>query len=797
MAKTRFLKTDYSICSGTPRKIAYSFNSTEVGGYNPEFCYIDWPPGNLMDPCIYKTCPDQDAAYAGFTQKLSWNIHHCSNVSEGIYNVQLGAWNILDGWIWLDKPFLVEVLEQIGPIFIDDFNIINDYNETKEFNIRFGKMGRKTCVTIDWGDGSKLNYYGNPLSCKQRYTDITEDMVKAIDYVGKQFYEEHVYNVRGLFEVTVTGFDERSFAEKILPVTIFRMPCKVPKVWLPVNETSWLRPERVPKVFRSKSYQVASMTILECNVTIVPIMEWKVFSVAIKKDPSSQTGLIEELTEIQINDTVPTYQSSVIEIPPNILEFGLYKLVFKLDIPTGVPDLPLFRQAHTYFNITKSPLAPGFIKGSVSKVTRGWGQTVTLDGKEFSIDPDYPDDKNFNYTWFCRNEIEEWNAIFQFDSDFNNIDEDFPLFIPSQAQRIPKPGDPAIMLPEPNSGCFGMGPGGMRWTSNKLVFNTSSLLTYAQVYEVALIVSKDYRIAQTSIKIDVGVLPAPVVEISCASEGLCTPTLGGIFVNPTSRLAFRSNCIEQCEGGKLSYNWNIKLDTAKYPFRLKTVSCDPDLTTTTTTTTSTTTTTVITTTTLPPILKIESSTFITADNLPVMATEAADGSYVIVTFGDFTARKKRQISFTLGEGSQSVEELGFVGPQQLIPDKIDVGCSSVFTTGISKSEFSITTDFFKMNPTIKSFSLELNITRCIDNGRKVSCSSGVSTLNIIINDPPYKGVCTVANLGVTEENNPSAPGFNTALLDIFHLKCSGWSDPNKQSIKKYVFKSKVLIKYFL
>ena len=32
----------------------------------------------------------------------------------------------------------------------------------------------------------------------------------------------------------------------------------------------------------------------------------------IKKDPASQAGLVEELTEIQINDTVPTYQSLII-----------------------------------------------------------------------------------------------------------------------------------------------------------------------------------------------------------------------------------------------------------------------------------------------------------------------------------------------------------------------------------------------------------------------------------------------------------------------------------------------------
>ena len=50
------------------------------------------------------------------------------------------------------------------------------------------------------------------------------------------------------------------------------------------------------------------------------------------------------------------------------LDYGLHKLVFKLEIETGVPGLPLYKTAYTYFNITKSPLIPAFIKGSVAKV---------------------------------------------------------------------------------------------------------------------------------------------------------------------------------------------------------------------------------------------------------------------------------------------------------------------------------------------------------------------------------------------------------------------------------------------
>ena len=77
--------------------------------------------------------------------------------------------------------------------------------------------------------------------------------------------------------------------------------------------------------------------------------------------PESQTLLV------LFNLNFP--RSALIDIPPNTLDYGLYKLFFKLEVDTGVPELPLYKKAFTYFNLTRSPLIPGFIKGSVSKVT--------------------------------------------------------------------------------------------------------------------------------------------------------------------------------------------------------------------------------------------------------------------------------------------------------------------------------------------------------------------------------------------------------------------------------------------
>ena len=74
---------------------------------------------------------------------------------------------------------------------------------------------------------------------------------------------------------------------------------------------------------------------------------------------------------------------------------------------------------------------------------------------------------------------------------------------------------------------------------------------------MSITLAKDVRVGRVAVQIDVGVIPAPIVEIDCASAGLCFPTTGAIFINPTSRLALRSNCTAECDSGEITYNWKL------------------------------------------------------------------------------------------------------------------------------------------------------------------------------------------------------------------------------------------------
>ena len=70
------------------------------------------------------------------------------------------------------------------------------------------------------------------------------------------------------------------------------------------------------------------------------------------------------------------------------------------------------------------------------------------------------------------------------------------------------------------------------------------------------------------IELDLGAVPAPIAEIKCVNSELCFPTFGGVFVNPTSRLALKGACLAECIGDE-AYRWDIFRE--EEPLKLNTV----------------------------------------------------------------------------------------------------------------------------------------------------------------------------------------------------------------------------------
>jgi hypothetical protein len=61
-------------------------------------------------------------------------------------------------------------------------------------------------------------------------------------------------------------------------------------------------------------------------------MRWNVYKLERERDLESQVGMKEKLTVFQINGTVPSYTQLQLNMPPRILDLGLYKLVFRFEV---------------------------------------------------------------------------------------------------------------------------------------------------------------------------------------------------------------------------------------------------------------------------------------------------------------------------------------------------------------------------------------------------------------------------------------------------------------------------------
>ncbi len=70
---------------------------------------------------------------------------------------------------------------------------------------------------------------------------------------------------RGNYKVHVYGFDERQYAEQFLDILVFKAECSMPLVWIPINQTSYIKWDQIPTVMRSKGFQTQGLSDVVCQ----------------------------------------------------------------------------------------------------------------------------------------------------------------------------------------------------------------------------------------------------------------------------------------------------------------------------------------------------------------------------------------------------------------------------------------------------------------------------------------------------------------------------------------------------
>ena len=113
------------------------------------------------------------------------------------------------------------------------------------------------------------------------------------------------------------------------------------------------------------------------------------------------TNAYESLTPVGLEEiAAATFASSKLIIPARSLSYGTYKLVYtsrmwddSIADPNWTRKLPFSNDVFTYIKIKKSPLRGMMIKGGISLITRGQGQSLVLEPYLYAEDPDYPENQ--------------------------------------------------------------------------------------------------------------------------------------------------------------------------------------------------------------------------------------------------------------------------------------------------------------------------------------------------------------------------------------------------------------------
>ena len=123
---------------------------------------------------------------------------------------------------------------------------------------------------------------------------------------------------------------------------------------------------------------------------------WALFSADVNITNGFESLTPENLEKIAES----TFESSELIIPARSLHYGTYKLVFtsrmwddSIADPNWTRKLPFSNNVFTYIKIKKSPLKGMMIKGGVTLITRGWGQSLLLEPYLYAEDPDYPENQ--------------------------------------------------------------------------------------------------------------------------------------------------------------------------------------------------------------------------------------------------------------------------------------------------------------------------------------------------------------------------------------------------------------------
>ncbi|KAK3865158.1 hypothetical protein Pcinc_029214 [Petrolisthes cinctipes] len=339
--------------------------------------------------------------------------------------LQVWGYNTVQGWLNSDN-FTIDVATELKGFNLTDDGKVVEPNSLKTLTASFEVLPPMSCIKIDFDDESPQETYGYNDTCTSFYPEAT--------YMGPHsnpMVLQHNYTEEGKYQLKALARDATKTLSLMLPLVIATLPCSMPIVHI----MDKVPLENPAEFMRSVSFQLSTSTIINCT-HIVPVRRWWV---ATEVNPETE----DPWRDIVLEDNLASWNYSQLDIVPLFLSLGTYRLTYWVSIDAS-KIFPLMRSDKTYIRVTASPLEAKIIEGGASAITRGYKRTVTLSPGTLSKDPDEPEDKTFNFTWWCR-QIAPALETFSVDGS--------GALVETNKQSIPSP-----LFAVGNDGCFGKGP---------------------------------------------------------------------------------------------------------------------------------------------------------------------------------------------------------------------------------------------------------------------------------------------------------------------------------------------------
>lgn len=284
----------------------------------------------------------------------------------GVYKIIVFAQNVFNNMIAMTTVY---VREKISGILLsgDTLGIVN---KTMYFNLQIFEVGTNSCFLFDYKDGT-FDLYGDN-ECQFRpefnglpFTELTGDSIEL----------SHIYNTQGDYTITVNSSNYVSYIVNTLNVKVLETPCADPIV----DIYGFSKNISVPThIYLTTRMVIPSKAQSFCLPPDNVLFKWCVIPID-QNDPP-----------------ICNYPSlSSLSINPYSLSYGLYEVNVTISMNNYAY---LTASSKVYIKVVPSPLVLDLIGDE--RCTSPSTEDLVVNAS-LSYDPDFPNDQNFNITFYC------------------------------------------------------------------------------------------------------------------------------------------------------------------------------------------------------------------------------------------------------------------------------------------------------------------------------------------------------------------------------------------------------------